>query len=171
MLTGFQFRVSRAILDLYYEQLASSVGLHFGTLKRIEEETPNLSPIKSQLSTVILLTNFFNTCGVFFPSNNIVTINGKEYTTRKSPSEEITRFQLKGGRVAIKLTQKELGEYINVAQSTLSDLEIKYKNEQFIKFDSSKSRSIRSFFLQYGITFPSPTSIELSNNHNLVKDT
>lgn len=164
MLTGFQFKVSRAILDLHYEQLAGNVGLHFSTMKRIEDETPNLTPLKSQLSTVILLTRFFNKQGIYFPASNIVTINKNTSSAGRDSLDKITRFQLKGARVALKLTQKELGEQVKIPQSTISDLEIKYKNEQFLKLDPAVARFIKSFFIQHGVIFPSPVTIELKTD-------
>ena len=164
MLTGFQFRVSRAILDLYYEQLASHVGLHFSTLKKLEEDTQNLSHPKCQLSTLINITNFFNKQGISFPNDNIITLNTLKVTASQDSSDKITRFQLKGARVTLKLTQKELGQNINIPQSTLSDLEINYKNEQFIKLDPIITKTTKSFFLQHGVVFLSPTSIKLISN-------
>ena len=164
MLTGFQFRVSRAILDLYYEQLANHAGLHFSTLKNLEEDTPNLSHPRCQLKTVIALTSFFNKHGILFSSSNIITLKPSEIITSQESSDKMTRFQLKGARVALRLTQKELGEHIGIPQSTLSDLEIRHKNEQFVKLNPAVIKAMKSFFLQQGVTFPSHTSIELNDN-------
>ena len=68
MLTGFQLRAARAVLNVFTKDLGESIGLHYSTLVRLEEQTPNLSYLKCNSRTLLLITNYFENNGLLFPN-------------------------------------------------------------------------------------------------------
>lgn len=162
MLTGFQLRASRGVLNLFTKDLAKSIGLHYSTLVRLEENTSNLSYLKCNLRTFLLIKNYFENHGITFLNKNSVTLKTEKYSSaQKMPNGKLTRFQLKTARVAMCLTQKSLGEYIGLSQSTISELEGIENNHDIIKCSEDAERIIRSFFLENGIIFPDHKTVEL----------
>lgn len=162
MLTGFQLRASRGVLNLFTKDVAKSIGLHISTLVRLEENTPNLSFLKCNLRTLLLITNYFESNGIIFPNRGAISLKKfDDSSIPKDSSYKLTRFQLKTARIAMRFTQKTLGEYIGLPQSTLSELEGKYSNTNFIRCSEDNAKIIKLFFLKNGIVFPNYTTIEL----------
>jgi DNA-binding XRE family transcriptional regulator len=162
MLTGFQLRAARAVLDLFNKDLAQKLGLHHSTLVRLEENTPNLSYLKCNLRTLVLLTNYFESQQIIFSHKNNITLKiEKSILADDSENSNLTRFQLKAVRIGMRLTQKELGEYIGFPQSTLSELESNNKNYEFLKYSEETAKLIKSFFTANGIVFADSYSVML----------
>lgn len=163
MLTGFQLRAGRGVLNLFNKDLAQKIGLHYSTLVRLAENTPNLSYLKSNLSTSILLNNFFETNGVYCNIHNSLRLKTTNVCNTNN-KDVITRFQLKAARIAMNLTQKELGYYINIPQSTISDLENYYNNKDILNLAQCSFEIVNNFFTRNGIAFPDLYTITLKDD-------
>lgn len=162
MLTGFQLRAARGVLDLYNKDLAQKLGIHPSTLVRLEENTANLSYLKCNLRTLVLLTNYFESQQLSFSSTNCIRMNVDNCALGNDFNEiNLTRFQLKAARIGMGLTQKELGEYIGFPQSTLSELESFNKNCDLLKFHDKTASLVKSFFTKNGIFFIDYYSVTL----------
>ena len=172
MLTGFQLRAARAVLNVFTKDLGESIGLHYSTLIRLEEQTPNLSYLKCNSRTLLLITNYFEHNGLLFPNKETIALKKYMDSNIQVISEnDLTRFQLKTARIAMRLSQKLLGEYIGLSQSTLSELEGAGNNTDFIKCDEIKVKYIKSFFIKNGIFFPDHFSVELIDDPIIIKST
>ncbi len=170
MLTGFQLRAARAVLNVFTKDLGESIGLHYSTLVRLEEKTPNLSYLKCNSRTLLLITNYFEHNGLLFPNKETIALKKHMDSNIQVVSEnDLTRFQLKTARIAMRLSQKLLGKYIGLSQSTLSELEGAGNNTDFIKCNEIKVNHIKSFFIKNGIFFPDHFSVELIDDPIIIK--
>lgn len=162
MLTGFQLRAARAVLDLFNKDLGEKIGLNYDTIVRLEAKTQNLSYLKCNLRTSVLLANFFESERIIFRNKSSISIKSDTNIFDEILCEsKITRFQLKASRIGMRLTQKELGEHIKLHQCIISDLENKNKNYEFLKYDENVIKIIKSFFIKNGIAFPDYYTVTL----------
>jgi DNA-binding XRE family transcriptional regulator len=169
MLTGFQLRAARGALNIFTKDLGLKLGLHYSTVVRLEERTPNLSYLKCNLRTSMLITNFFESQGIVFPNKSTIALKiNKDFLEQHASDNKLTRFQLKTARLAMRLTQKLLGEYIGFPQSTLSEIEGGGENLDFIRCDENNSSVIILFFKSYGIIFPNYYTVELTDDPSLL---
>lgn len=165
MLTGFQLRAARGALNIFTKDLTQSIGLHNSTLVRLEECTPNLSYPKCNSRTLLLITNFFESEGILFPNKNAISLKKTSKSSLEEASDyRLTKFQLKSARIAMRLSQKLLGEYIGFPQSTLSELEGIGNNVDYIKCSEENAKTIKYFFLENGIIFPDFMTVELTDD-------
>ncbi|RYE05551.1 MAG: hypothetical protein EOP33_05245 [Rickettsiaceae bacterium] len=161
MLTGFQLRASRSVLNLLIKDLASETGLYHTTLSRLENSTPNLSYLKCNLRSSILLIKFFESKHVIFPNINSICI--KNIVGHVNHGRSITRFHLKISRIAMRASQKIFGELFGIPQSTISDLETTGMISDCINVDEK----LIKFFMSKGISFIDPWIIELFDDPDI----
>jgi DNA-binding XRE family transcriptional regulator len=160
MLTGFQLRTGKVITDINSKELAGLIGITYSTIIRLDR-TPNLAFLKCHLRTSLLIRNLFEKEGVVFPNNNSVSLNPIVQKTKELPSGKLSIFQLKASRIATSLTQKTLGRYIGIPQTTLSDIEIMKEKFDCLPLSDTKAQEIKEFFVKKGIIFPDASTIEL----------
>ena len=162
MITGFQLKATKAVLDLTAKEIANAIGIHQGTLVRLGL-TSNLEFLKCNAKNIILLRKFFESRGILFPNEN--TLSLKTTITPIPITNQLTRFQLKAARVVSELTQEELSYYIKVSSSTISILE-KFKNLEYIKSTKINIVLLKKYFEHLGIMFPNDFSISLTNKES-----
>ena len=109
-----------------------------------------------------MLLKIFNDKGVFFDINSVSHIN-----INCALKGSITRFQLRGGRSILGLSQRELAELIGIKKSDLNYLE-NLDNKSYIttkKPEISQSR-INVLFEDNGIVFPNDGTILIKEIDN-----
>jgi DNA-binding XRE family transcriptional regulator len=161
MLTGFQIRAARSYKNLYIKDVALAIGIHKSTLTRLEAQTKNLSYLNCNTRTSLLIKNFYENQKIFFPSNSSIGINN---TTQVFKDTILNKFQFKVSRIATKLNRKNLGELINLAESTIEGWEAQRDSLSPIKCNNSNLRSLltaKKFFLGLGIIYPHHNIVEL----------
>jgi len=129
MLTTFQLRVSRSILDLGIRDIGSLLNTSRTTVY-IWENKPNLSYINIKPDDLNCLKYFFEQKNIFFPDER--TINLYQNTLIPINKNTLTRFQLKAARIALRLSQSELANYIGVLQQVIARAEI-LDNKEFVR--------------------------------------
>jgi len=117
MLKVFQLRVARSTLGLGVRDIGVYIDLSRSTISKIERMDVNSElNITYEQNTVLL--KIFNDKGVWFDINSV------SYTKINCSLEgSITRFQLRGSRAVLGLSQRELAELIGIRKSDLNYLE------------------------------------------------
>lgn len=161
MLTGFQIRVARAVLNLHIEEVSSAIGIHKSTLTRLEL-TPNLSFLSCNNKTSLLIKHFYEGKRINFPSFNTITMSTDDL--HDNHSNELNRFQLKSSRTITRMSRTELGQIVQSTRSTIEGWEKQQENFSPIRCYSASKQAIlnaRNYFISIGILFPSPNTISL----------
>jgi transcriptional regulator with XRE-family HTH domain len=154
MLKVFHLRTARSVLGLGVRDIGSYINLSRSTISKLEHM--NLySDLNINDAQNIMLIKIFNDKGVLF-NNNSVSYQGINNSLQGS----VTRFQLRGGRALLSISQRELAELINIKKSDLNYLE-NLENQVFISekklgIDQDK---ITAFFESNGIIFPNNGTI------------
>lgn len=158
MLTGFQFRASRALMEYTFKDISDVIGVHEGTLIRFGL-TKNLEYIRGHSQNVIALRSFFEDNHIIFPSKNTITL-GTNIHPHIQTDNALTCFQLKVSRIATGLTQDELSVYVRLSSSSISLLERK-DNTDYISSNKIQISILKQFFERLGIIFPNDLTVEL----------
>jgi DNA-binding XRE family transcriptional regulator len=161
MITGFQLKAAKAVLDVTAKEIAEEIKMHPATIVRLCS-TKNLAYLPCSAKNVAALITFFKVRGISFNeeymANSIAlkgTLSNSAYST-----EKMTRFQLKAARIATNLTQESLSSYLKISSSSLSLLE-KLKNNEYIEASKIDIYTLKRFFEHLGIAFPHDLSVAL----------
>lgn len=158
MLTGFQFRASRALLEYTFKDISDIIGVHEGTLIRFGR-TKNLEYIRGHSQNIISIRSFFEDNHIFFPSQHAITLNTNIHHSNQT-EDALTRFQLKVARIATGLTQDELSVYVRLSSSSISLLERK-DNTEYISSNKIQISILKKFFERLGVVFHNDLTVEL----------
>lgn len=160
MLTTLQLRVSRSILDLGIRDIGSLLNTSRTTVY-IWENKPNLSYINIKPDDLNCLKYFFEKKNIFFPDER--TINLYQKTLIPINKNTLTRFQLKAARIALRLSQSELANYIGVLQQVIARAEI-LDNKEFVRIKNKEAiAKLLKFFQSNGVYFPNNLSIQFDD--------
>ena len=162
MLKVFQLRVARSTLGLGVRDIGAYINLSRSTISKIEcMDVHSELNITYEQNTILL--KIFNDKGVFFPDVNSVYCKNINCSLKGS----ITRFQLRGSRAVLGLSQRELAELLYIKKSDLNYLEnldnTSYVSEKKPEINQSK---INVFFEASGITFPNNGTILIKKIDN-----
>jgi DNA-binding XRE family transcriptional regulator len=161
MLKVFQLRVARSTLGLGVRDIGAYINLSRSTISKIERmDVHSELNITYDQNTVLL--KIFNDKGIFFDVNSVSHIN-----INCALKGSITRFQLRGGRSVLGLSQRELAELIGIKKSDLNYLE-NLDNKSYIstkKPEINQSR-INVLFEDNGIVFPNDGTILIKEIDN-----
>ena len=155
MLKIFQLRIARSTLSLGVRDIGAYINLSRSTISKIER-----MDIQTELNITheqnVVLLKIFNDKGIFFPDANSAYYKHISCSLKGS----ITRFQLRGSRAILGLSQRELAELICIKKSDLNYLEnlenTSYISEKKTEINQDK---INAFFESSGITFPNNATI------------
>lgn len=156
MLKVFQLRVARSTLGLGVRDIGVYVDLSRSTISNLERMNPH-SDLNITYEQNTILLKIFNDKRIFFLKPNSVSYKKINCSSKQ---QSLTRFQLRGGRAVLGLSQRELSELINIKKSDLNYLE-NLDNTSYIsikKLDVNQ-RDISVFFKTKGITFPNDGTI------------
>ena len=161
MLKVFQLRVARSVLGLGVRDIGAYINLSRSTISKIErkEITTNLD-IKEEQNTI--LVKIFNDKGVFFSDENTIAYKKES----KSCNDYLTRFQLRGGRVILGLSQRELSENTGIEKNVLNYLENLPNTSHIYKTDKIQSdvnSKLKDFFYKNNISFPTENTIKINS--------
>ncbi len=148
MLTGFQLKVSRGVLKIPVNKLATSINISRPTIIKLEK-TSDIKLIKCYTSTLDKLELFFKSHDLFYPDYNSVAIN----TSTPIANTSLSVFQIRGARAALQLSLSDLSEASNINRNSL------YVWEQggildIVNSDLNKILSLKNYFLSQGVLFP-----------------
>lgn len=157
LLKIFQLRVARSTLSLGVRDIGAYINLSRSTISKIENmDIYTDVKISSEQNTILL--KIFNDKGIVFPDSKSVSCKNINY----SPEQVLTRFQLRGGRSILGLSQRELAEIMGIKKKDLNYLEnldnTSYIPIQKITYNPS---AIKSFFEDRKIIFPNNATISL----------
>lgn len=160
MLKVFQLRAARSVLGLGVRDIGAYINLSRSTISKIErrEMTTTLNIDEGQNS---ILVKIFNDKGVFFPDKNTISYK-KKYEDCKG---YLTRFQLRGGRAILSLSQRELSENTYIEKNILNYLE-NLPNSSYIckakEFQNNVNSKLKDYFEKNNVFFPTENSIRLN---------
>jgi transcriptional regulator with XRE-family HTH domain len=162
MLKIFQLRVARSTLGLGVRDIGVYINLSRSTISTLERASSFLDlNITDEQNTVLL--KIFNDKGLFFPNTNSIYHNKIDLSLKTS----LTRFQLRGARAILGLSQRELSEYLDIKKSDLNYLEnLDNASCVLTKKIGIIPNSIESFFNSKNILFPNNGTIELKSFDN-----
>lgn len=158
MLTGFQFRASRAILEYTFKDISDIIGVHESTLIRFSR-TKNLEYIRGHSQNIIAIRSFFEANHIIFPSQHTITLSTNIHHSIQT-QDTLTRFQLKAARIATGLTQDALSVYVRLSSSSISLLESK-DNTEYVSSNKIQISILKKFFERLGIIFHDDLTVEL----------
>ena len=147
MLKVFQLRGARYILGIGVREIGGYLNLSRTKISNIENQDidHNLNITSEQND---LLLRLFNDKGIEFPDSSRMRLKNQSDLHDNS----ISRFQLRGGRTILGLSQKTLADALNLKKSDLYYLE--NLENSFLITDNAKSadaNSIELFFRHKGI--------------------
>jgi DNA-binding XRE family transcriptional regulator len=158
MLTGFQLKAARGALKLTTIDLCQYIDINRFTIANLEK-TPNTEFLKCHTVTLKALEDFFKKNNILFLDNFSVTLNlEKPYAMVK---KQLTVFQLRAARAALKLTFKQLAALIDTNASSLSNLE-QDELTNYITSSSINIDSLRTFFIKNNIIFPDDITVRIN---------
>ncbi len=162
MLTGFQIRASRHHLRMYIKDIANAIGIHESTLKRLENCTGNLSFIKCNSRTMLLIKKFYEQKNIIFSENNSIGILSNSLFYH---DDSLNKFQFYTSRIATRLSIKDLGKMINTPESTLWGWELQKDCLKPIKCNTSRNKEklkkAKKLFNNLGIIYPACNIVEI----------
>lgn len=161
MIKVFQLRAARSVLGLGVRDIGAYIGLSRSSISKIERrEITTYLNIDKEQNTILL--KIFNDKRVFFPDENTISYE-KEF---KDSKDYLTRFQLRGGRAILALSQRELSENTCIEKNVLNFLEnlpntsCIYKAEELQNNVNSK---LKDYFYQNNIFFPTENTIRINS--------
>lgn len=158
MLRSFQLKSARSVTGIQVREIALYLGVSRTIITRWEKQPP-LNLIKTKKATPQALIFFFKQHGITFPNDYTVHFDSNLPQNR---SNHLTRFQLRGSRVILNLTQQELAIHTNTSRAIINYLETQ-DNETLL--DSTNKDiddlSFKRFFEEKGIMFPNNFTISL----------
>ena len=161
MLKVFQLRVARSVLGLGVRDIGAYINLSRSTISKIERKgiTTNLIINTEQNTTLVKI---FNDKRVFFPNESTISYEKES----KSCKEYLTRFQLRGGRAILALSQRELSENTGIEKNILNYLE-NLPNTSFISLaetvQTDVNSKLKNYFHKNNIFFPTGNSIKINS--------
>ena len=159
ILTGFQLRASRQILNLTLEQLHQEAKVSKITLTRLENTINNLEDISCSAKDAENLYNYFNEKKLSFYSKN--TISLRQPVDPKPVEKNITRFQFIAARTILQYSQRELSKCLGINYNTVCRLE-NFDNQLYLSIKSANISDFIIFFSERNIFFPDNLSVHLS---------
>jgi hypothetical protein len=163
ILTGFQLRASRQVLNLTLEELHKESNVSKITLSRLENTISNLEDISCSAKDAENILSFFSQKDLSF--NNKHTIALKEDIETKDVKENITRFQFIVARTILQYSQREISKYLRINYNTVHKLE-SFDNKSFLHIKSANISDFICFFAKKNISFPDNLSVQLSSEIN-----
>jgi len=158
ILTGFQLRTSRQVLNLTLEQLHQESNVSKVTLSRLENTISNLEDISCSAKDAESLYNYFNQKNLSFHDKN--TISLKQNIEPRSTEENMTRFQFIIARTILQCSQRELSKYLGINYNTVYRLE-NFDNQLYLNIKSANISDFIILFSKKNIFFPDNLSVYL----------
>ena len=91
IITGFQLRASRKVLNLTLDQLSKNCGVSKVTLSRLINTIDNNNEITCSAQNAEKIILYFNSQQIIFPDKNTIKLD--EYIEPKPVDTNLTRFQ------------------------------------------------------------------------------
>jgi len=158
ILTGFQLRSARKVLNLTLDKLSKSCEVSKTTLIRLEKNTSNLDYIKCYPTDIEKIYNFFIQQHITFTDKNIISLNLP--IENRPLDNNLTRFQFIVSRTAINLSHRQLEKFINLSYGALRKFETK-NNLYYLQSYKLPISDIIDAFHKFGISYPNNLTVEL----------
>ena len=163
IITGFQLRAARRVLNLTFDQLTLDSQISKVTLSRLENTISNTEDITCSAKYAQALYDYFVKNNLSFPDKNTIQLN--EHVEPRSIDNDITRFQFLTARVAMNLSQKGLAEYTELKLGHGSYYRFEEQNNNcYLKSSKIKINTLILFFKEHGVYFPNNQSVKIKNN-------
>lgn len=149
IISGFQFRASRKVLNLTLSQLHSETKVPQGVLARLENKIGNLQKIQCKADEADILFHYFSSHNLSFPDiSSLELVLPNKLISNKFL---ISRFQLIVARSILRLSQRSLGNIVGLSHTMITRME-KLDNNQNITLSSEILNVMLSVFSKNGIT-------------------
>jgi hypothetical protein len=158
ILTGFQLRAARKVLNLTLDQLCSNVCITKSALMKLEK-TDNLEEIICSTKDAQNLYNYFLENKLLFPNKHTIKLN--EQIEPKDAYNNLTRFQFVAARTANKSSYISLSNIINIGSATLQAYEAK-NNIEYLKSYKNIISDLILYFNENGISFSTNLSVSIT---------
>lgn len=159
IITGFQLRSSRKILNLTLKQLHELTSVSKVTLARLENNIENLEDIKCSAQNAESIYNYF--IGKKLLYHNKSTIFLDIDTINNGEEKSLTRFQFLVARTICNMSQISLAKKIDIHYNTIYRLE-KVENNKSLDINKRNINIILNFFQSKGVSFPNDKSVFLT---------
>jgi len=161
MLKVFQLRTARSVLGLGVRDIGTYIDLSRSTISKIERKNIN-SILNITEKQNIILIKIFNDKGVFFPDTNTISCGNKGHTC----NQFLTRFQLRGSRAILALSQRELSENLCIEKNILNYLENLSNDSYIATIEEHRliiNSKLKNYFYKNNITFPNEHTISINS--------
>jgi len=158
IITGFQLRASRKVLNCTLEELSHSTGVSKITISRLESTTDNLQDISCSAKDAEYLYKYFTDKKLLYSNKNTISL---DLDIDSKPIEEnLTKFQFIVARVICRTSQRLLSKQLGIHYNTIYRLE---KTDNTSYLDTKKDDIIHfiHFFQKMNIIFPNNKSVFL----------
>jgi len=159
IITGFQLRASRKVLNLTLEQLHQATGVSKITISRLESTIDNLQDISCSAKDAENLYNYFTNEKLLYPNKNTISLDlNIDY---KPIEENLTKFQFIVARVICRISQHLLSKQLGIHYNTVYRLE-KNSNESYLNTKKEDTIHFIHFFEKMNINFPDNKTVYLN---------
>jgi transcriptional regulator with XRE-family HTH domain len=155
-INNLQLRAARQVLNYGVRDIANLLKISKASVSKAELGKTRDFFFKHSAP----LLDFFCSQEMVFPSEYAVRFKYNAPNCYSSNKEEyMTRFQLKGARSIINISQHQLAIAINIDKSVISRAELIENHRLINPLNPKVISSLKNFFLAQGIEFPDPFSI------------
>lgn len=156
IITGFQLRASRKVLNLTLKQLHELTSVSKVTLARLENNIENLEDIKCSAQNAESIYNYFIGKKLLYHNKNSIFLDIN--TINDSEAKSLTRFQFLVARTICNMSQLSLAKEIGIHYNTIYRLE-KVENNKRLDINKKNIHTILNFFKSRGISFLDDKSV------------
>jgi len=155
-ISNLQLRSARQVLNFGVRDIASLLKVSKASVSKAELGKTRDFFFKHSAP----LLDFFLDKKIIFPNEYTIRLQHDAPDCYSSfESEYITRFQLKGARSIINISQYELAMGIDIDKNVISRAEIIENYKPINPLNTNVIPKLRDAFLAHGIEFPDPFSI------------
>ncbi len=158
IITGFQLRAGKKVLNLTLEQLSTNCNVSKVTLGRLINTINNTDEITCSAQDAEKIVTYFNKEKIIFPNKTTITLD--KYAAPRELQSNLTRFQFMAARVALNLSQKNLVKYIALSHTSFQRFE-KQNNECYLTSSKIQISDLILFFHRNNIAFPDNKSVKI----------
>ena len=158
IITGFQLRAGKKVLNLTLEQLSTNCNVSKVTLGRLINTISNTDEITCSAQDAEKIATYFNNKKILFPNKSTITLD--KYIPSRELASNLTRFQFVAARTALNLSQKNLVKYVALSYTSFHRFE-KQDNEGYLTSNKIKISELILFFYQNNIILPDNKSVKI----------
>lgn len=154
-LRTFQLKAARVVAGMELKEIGNALGLTKAAISRWEHKN-SFAPLTTSKENILILKRIFADHNIFFPNKNSISLCE---TILELKPEGLTRFQLRGARAILNITQEQLANYLNIPTQIITRAEFLRKSQYIRPSNIEVPMMLKNFFQSKNITFANNSTI------------